>query len=116
MTNSIHQTLILTAAFFISSCDSTNEPASQPASTPIAEQSQEPMDSIEADERESASTTSELTLDDFKAIPDEIDGCACYFSETDQKFKENLYLFAAGYDSTGFVSVHNKLVKLKLTS
>lgn len=57
-----------------------------------------------------------LSLDDFNSIPKEVDGCACYFSETGQKFKNKEYLFAAGFDSIGFVSVNKEIVKLKLTS
>jgi len=61
-------------------------------------------------------STFKLSLDDFKGIPDEVNGCACYFSETENKFKKEEYLFAAGFDSIGFVSVNNKIIKLKLVS
>lgn len=61
-------------------------------------------------------TTLKLSLDNFKGIPDELDGCACYFSQTDRKFKNKKYLFAAGFESIGFVSVDNKRVKLKFIS
>lgn len=57
-----------------------------------------------------------LSLDDFSGIPSEIDGCSCYFSKTDTKFKENVYVFAAGFDSIGFVSINKKLVRLNLVS
>lgn len=65
---------------------------------------------------ENNSKLSKLLLNDFKGIPDEIDGCSCYFSETKNKFKNGEYLFATGFDSIGFVSVANKRVKLKLVS
>ena len=116
MNKIIPQTIILVTALFISSCSSNNENANQPKSTPSTENNENEILPIQTDELESISTTSELSLDDFKGIPDEIDGCSCYFSETDQKFKDEEYLFAAGFDSTGFVSVNNKLVKLKLGS
>lgn len=45
-----------------------------------------------------------------------MDGCACYFSETDQKFNNDEYLFAYDFESIGFVSVDKKLIKLKLNS
>lgn len=116
MNKIIPQTIILVTALFISSCGSNNENANQPTSTPSTENNENEILPIQKDELESISTTSELSLDDFKGIPEEIDGCSCYFSETDQKFKDKEYLFAAGFDSIGFVSVNNKLVKLKLVS
>lgn len=65
---------------------------------------------------ENNSTVFELSLDHFKGIPDEVHGCSCSFSETDEKYKNREYLFAASFDSIGFVSVDNKLIKLKLVS
>ncbi len=112
----ITQTIILATALFISSCSSNNEKSNQPTSTPTIENNQQQTTSIQTQEPENTSTTLKLSLDNFKGIPDEVDGCACYFSETDQKFKNKEYLFAAGFDSIGFVSVDNKLVKLKLIS
>ncbi|HEY0668715.1 MAG TPA: hypothetical protein VGD22_11090 [Sphingobacteriaceae bacterium] len=61
-------------------------------------------------------SASAFTLDNFKGIPKEVQGCSCYFSENELKFKNSEYLFAAGFDSTGFVSVNSKPIKLKLIS
>jgi hypothetical protein len=108
----IPHTIIFATALFISSCGSNNEKSNQLTSTPTIQDNQQQTTSIQTQETENTSTT--LKLDNFKGIPDEVDGCACYFSETDQKFKNREYLFAAGFDSIGFVSVDNKLVKLKL--
>lgn len=55
-----------------------------------------------------------LLLNTFKNIPKEIDGCSCLFSETDQKFKKREYLFAAGFDSTAYIVINEKLSKFKL--
>lgn len=112
----IPQTIILVTAFFISSCSSNNEKTNEPTSTPESDQNRQEITPIQSENPENVAATTELSLDDFKGIPDEIDGCSCYFSETDQKFKDEEYLFAAGFDSTGFVSVNKKLVKLKLVS
>ena len=113
----IPQTIILVTALLISSCGSNNEKANQPKSTTTIENNSEQTTSIRIQEPdENTSTTLKLSLDNFKGIPDEVDGCACYFSENEQKFKNNEYIFAAGFDSIGFVSVDNKLIKLKLIS
>ncbi len=112
----IPQTIIILATvLFISSCGSNNENTNQPTSTLTNENDQQQTALVKTQEPENNSTL-KLSLDDFKGIPDEVDGCACYFSETDEQFKKKIYLFAAGFDSIGFVSVDNKLVKLKLIS
>jgi len=61
-------------------------------------------------------TTNILSLEHFKNIPADIEGCSCYFSETKERFKKNEYLFAADFDSVAFISVDKKLVKLKVVS
>jgi hypothetical protein len=57
-----------------------------------------------------------LSLDHFKKVPEDIEGCSCYFSETEGKFKSNEYLFAANFDSVAYISLGKKLLKLKLLS
>jgi len=65
---------------------------------------------------EETSTAAELSLDDINGLLSEIDGCSCYFSETEEKFKNKQFVFATDLDSTGFIAVENKLVKLKQIS
>ncbi len=55
-----------------------------------------------------------LTITDFKEVPNEIDGCSCFFSETEKKYNSNEYLIATNLDSIAFVSLNNKIIKLKL--
>ena len=57
----------------------------------------------------------QISLDSFKKIPTEIDGCSCLFAENDLKYKNQEYIFASNFDSIGFISVENKLIKLSLT-
>jgi hypothetical protein len=57
-----------------------------------------------------------FTINSFKEIPIEIEGCSCLFSESKTEYTKKEYLFAASYDSAGFVSVDRKLIKLKLIS
>lgn len=114
--NIIQQTIIFATTLFIYSCSSNNEKNNQSTSTLATQNDLQQTTSIHTQETEITSTTLILSLDNFKGIPDEVDGCACYFSETDQMFKNKEYIFAAGFDSIGFVAVDNKLVKLKLIS
>jgi hypothetical protein len=55
-----------------------------------------------------------LSLDHFMKVPDDIEGCSCYFSGTEEKFNSNEYLFVANFDSIAYISIGKKLLKLKL--
>lgn len=57
-----------------------------------------------------------LTLNSFKKLPKEIDGCSCIFSKNEKDYEKNEFIFASNFDSIAFVSVNNKIIKLKLTS
>lgn len=109
----ILQIIIPTTVLIIASCDSTTEKLHDPRGSSTVENNQQQTISIQT---QKPLDTSQLSLDNFKGIPDEVLGCACYFSETDQKFKKNEYLFAASFDSVGYVFVENRPVKLKLVS
>lgn len=56
-----------------------------------------------------------LSIDNFKT-PKEIVGCNCTFSESDEKYRQKQFVFAAKNNSIGFVSINKKLIKLKLLS
>lgn len=58
----------------------------------------------------------EIVLSEIKGISEEVQGCGCYFSESKKKFDKELYVFAADFDSTAFVSVNNQLVRLQIVS
>jgi hypothetical protein len=57
-----------------------------------------------------------ISLDSFTDIPPEIEGCSCYFSESEEKHNLHEYIFVADFDSTAFISVDSRLLKLKLVS
>jgi len=59
---------------------------------------------------------SKIRLDNFKAIPTEINGFSCYYSQTKDKFKKDEFLFGCSSDSIAFISINQKMLKLKLTS
>ena len=92
---------ILLATLSISSCGTNNEKSNQ---------------SVTEKHTISTSEDSKLSIDNFKEIPEEIEGCSCYFSENDMKFKNDEYLFVANFDSISYVSINKKIVKLKLVT
>lgn len=57
-----------------------------------------------------------FTLNSFKTLPGEIDGCSCIFSETQKDYTQKDYIFVSDFDSTAFISVNNKMITLKLKS
>jgi hypothetical protein len=56
----------------------------------------------------------EFTINSFKKLPKEIEGCTCIFSKTEKDYVKKEYVFASNFDSIAFVSVNNKIIKLKL--
>jgi hypothetical protein len=59
---------------------------------------------------------SNFTLNSFKKLPKEIDGCSCVFSKNEKEYQQNEFIFASNFDSIGFVSINNEIIKLKLKS
>ncbi|MBF6640228.1 hypothetical protein IVB69_01920 [Flavobacterium sp. J49] len=58
----------------------------------------------------------EFTLNSFKTLPKEIDGCSCIFSKNEKDYEQSKFVFASNFDSIAFVSINNKVIKLKLSS
>ena len=56
----------------------------------------------------------ELNLTDLNDTPMEIDGCSCFFSETENKYKSEKYLIATNLDSIAYISINEKNIKLNL--
>lgn len=56
-----------------------------------------------------------LTLDVFSQFPPEIDGCACYFSEGEEAFSRNAWLYADDYVNTAFLSINGEMTRFSLT-
>ena len=56
----------------------------------------------------------ELTINSFKKLPKEIEGCTCIFSKTEKDYELKEYVFASNFDSIAFVSINNTIIKLKL--
>ena len=60
-------------------------------------------------------TVSRLSIDSFIEVPNDIEGCACYFFKDEEALKKKEYLFTNNYDSIAYVSIDNNPVRLKLT-
>lgn len=56
----------------------------------------------------------EFTLNSFKNLPKQIEGCTCLFSKTEKDYKQKEYVFVSNFDSIAFISINNKIIKLKL--
>ena len=62
----------------------------------------------------SCKNETEFNLDSFTKLPKEIEGCTCIFSKTEKDYEQEKYVFASNFDSIAFVSINNKIIKLKL--
>jgi len=56
----------------------------------------------------------ELNLTDLGDMPMKIDCCSCFFSETETKYKSEIYLIATNLDSIAYISINEKSMKLYL--
>jgi hypothetical protein len=56
----------------------------------------------------------EIKIDTFSTFPPEIDGCACYFSNNEEEFKDKKYIYADDYGDNAFISVNGKMTKFVL--
>lgn len=53
-------------------------------------------------------------LSTFTTVPEEIDGCACYFYLTKQDELNSKYIFVNDFANTAFISINDSLKKFKL--
>lgn len=53
----------------------------------------------------------ELIIDRFRDFPEEIDGCACYFSADKDDFIKGNYIYADNYEDHAYISI-NGLMQL----
>lgn len=57
-----------------------------------------------------------ITLDRFSDFPEEIDGCACYFSANKEDFIEGNYIYADTYHENAYISINGKMIQFTLKS
>lgn len=58
--------------------------------------------------------TIDFNLNTFTTIPNEIDGCGCYFYLSKEDEKNGNYLFVNDFANIAFVSINSKLEKFEL--
>ena len=64
----------------------------------------------------SCATEKEIAIDRFKNFPEEIDGCACYFSANKEDFIKGEYIYADTYHDHAYISINGKMMQFKLKS
>lgn len=64
----------------------------------------------------SCGTEKEFIIDRFKDFPEEIDGCACYFSANKEDFIKGEYIYADTYHDHAYISINGKMMQFKLKS
>jgi uncharacterized protein YxeA len=57
----------------------------------------------------SCSSEKEIVIDPFSDFPEEIDGCACYFSADKNDFVKGSYIYADNYHDHAYVSINGKM-------
>lgn len=51
----------------------------------------------------------ELVIDRFTEFPDEIDGCACYYSANKKDFVNGSYIYADNHQDHAYISINGKM-------
>ena len=59
-------------------------------------------------------TTNKIHLDPFSGFPDEIDGCSCYFSISQEDLKKGIYIYVNDFAALAFVKIEGKLIRFEL--
>lgn len=62
----------------------------------------------------SCTNKDEIIITAFKEFPEEIKGCACYFSRTKEELYKGSYIFTDDNSEFGFISINGKMTKLDL--
>jgi hypothetical protein len=47
-------------------------------------------------------------------IPEELQGCSCYFAKNQEDFKNGKYIYADDYGNTAYIKIDNKIVKIPM--
>lgn len=56
----------------------------------------------------------DFSLDTFSNIPEEIDGCACYFYLSSQDEKREKFIFISDFANSAFISINKRIEKFEL--
>ena len=59
-------------------------------------------------------STNKIRLESFSGFPDEIDGCSCYFSKSQEDLKKGMYIFVSDFAVLAFVKIEGILIRFEL--
>ena len=65
-------------------------------------------------EKKDSTLKQSILVDTFSTFPPGIDGCACYFSNSKEEFKNKSYVYVDNYQDTAFVCINGLMTKFKL--
>lgn len=57
------------------------------------------------------SDNSSFSIDTFSIIPNEIDGCSCYFSNNKSDFEKGIYIYANDFAEISFLKINGTMTK-----
>lgn len=55
-----------------------------------------------------------IQLEPFSDFPNEIDGCSCCFSKSQEEYKKKMYVFVNDFAVLAFVKIDGKLIRFEL--
>ncbi|KAA8478432.1 hypothetical protein BDE36_0264 [Arcticibacter tournemirensis] len=119
----MNKTFLIVGLLALSSCssknsrenavnDSVNESVAAPANKTLTK-----IDTINPNDLKANNQEEEVNAIDLKPfteLPQELDGCGCYFYLSKKDEKEDKYIFVNDFASTAFVFVNNRLEKFEL--
>jgi hypothetical protein len=74
------------------------------------------LNNLEKTSSPKALTNVGLVIQPFEKLPEDVDGCSCYFSENIKKFKEGKFIYLDDYSSLAYMRINNRLEKFTLSS
>lgn len=62
---------------------------------------------------DSIATANTLQLDKF-AMPAQVEGCSCYFSDTKENFENERYIYVDDYGNSAYLQIARKMIKIPM--
>ncbi len=62
---------------------------------------------------DSLTAANTLKLDKF-AMPPQVEGCSCYFSDTKENFENEQYIYVDDYGNSAYVQLAGKMIKIPM--
>lgn len=62
---------------------------------------------------DSVVATNTLKLDKF-AMPPQVEGCSCYFSDTKENFEKEEYIYVDDYGNSAYIQMEGEMIKIPM--